>query len=628
MRVLFLFLLVNALVAQTDSSRYNPGEFDEDATALVEILNDLRENPVHINQADRSRLLHIPYLDLAAADSLLRFRSRHGPINGYRQLKKLWGAETYRLVRPYITLKTAPYPALAFYQKNYYRSDPESGFSRKYDGSVLYSYSRLRYNHSREWGLGLIVQKDPGERLINDLSHLAFWYRKKRWSLLAGNYYLRFGQDLAFAPSFARRKSFSPRAALNRDAAIRIRENLTSAESQGFFGIASRIKLDGPSLFFFYSDDKKDASLMRGVPYALRTDGYHRNSAELKTRQNLRQRFWSAGFSFNPYKRFTLSLLAAAYRFYPELDNSAALLGDPLKRRQYFAFSGQDLRLISLAYAGPVISGLKISGEAAFSGKKGLAGAQTFYYREKDWYGGLHLWYTGNNYQAPDGKLFDSNNLFPRGERGYYLTWSARPAAELEIGVYKLFRQKLWRDYFNPLPLNGSEQAIQLFHRKGEHSLLLRFRHIDDADYVGIVLKKEIKNNLRLEYQQHRGYWRQRSRLEYTGAGKREQGWLFFHDIRRDFGSVLAVTARISFFNTTSYQSRIYEYEPDLPGAFANFPLYGRGYKWNLLLRYRPLRGIRIWLKGRYLRKLRSEETRFYGYRYNRELRLGIQINY
>ena len=628
MRFLIILLLSHFVFAQIDSSRYNPAEFDEEATALVEVLNDLRDNPVHLNQADRETLLRIPFLDGEAIDTLLRFRRLHGPIKAYRRLKKLWGRETYKLVRPYITLKPAPYPAITFYQKNYYKSDPGKDFEQKYDGNVLYSYSRLRYRHSRELAMGLVLQKDPGERLINDLFHLALWYRKQRWTLLAGDYYLRFGQGLAFAPSFAPRKSFNPRAVLNRDAAIRIRENLTSAESQGFFGIASQVNLYGQSLFLFYSDDKKDAALRKGQPYALLTDGYHRNAAELKTRKNLRQRFFGAGLSTTPAGGLSLAMMAAAYRFSPELDNSAALLGDPLKRRQYFSFSGNSLGLITLAYAGRLSSTLTLSGEAAYSGNKGLAGAHTLFYASPDFNSGLHIWYASNNFQSPDGKLFDNNSPFPRGEWGYYLTLGSHPLPNLEISGYKLFRQKLWRDYFNLLPVNKSEAAIQLYGHIREHSLLLRYRFIHDADYAGTRLETRAKNNLRLEFQQNKDGWKQRSRLEYMGLSGGEQGWLFFHDIRHRPAPALSFILRLTFFNTTSYGSRLYEYEPDLPGAFANFPLYGQGYKWNVLIRYNPFNGIKLWLKGRYLRKLNDTETRYYTYQYNREVRLGVQLKY
>ncbi len=626
MRFLFFLLCVDFLFAQIDSSRYNPAEFDEESTTVVETLNALRENPIHLNQAGPSELLRVPYLDRDAVDSLLRYRRRHGPLKSYRRLRQLWGRETYRLARPYITLKPAPWPALVFYQKNYYKSDPGEQFRDTYEGSVLYSYSRLRYRHSRALSLGLLLQKDPGERLINDLFHLALWYRREQWSLLAGNYYLRFAQGLAFAPSFAPRKGFSPRAALARDADIRLRENLTSAESQGFFGLAAQTSLYGAPLFLFYSDDFRDASLKDGRTYALRTDGYHRNASEMESRRNLRQRFWGAGLSLRVHERLSLSLMAAGYRFSPALDNSAALLGDPLKRRQYFAFSGNRLQLFSLAYTARLLPTLNLSGEAAYSGNRGLAGAQTLFFRQKEWSSGLHLWYASNNYQAPDGKLFDSNRLFPRGEWGYYLTLGARPRPGLEISAYKLFRQNLWRDYFNPLPVNKSELALQLYGRRDKRSLLLRYRLIRDADYNGARLEQATKNNLRLEYRQENNGWKLHGRLEYMGLNaRRERGWLFFQDLRRDIGSGLSLTSRLTFFNTGSYNSRIYEYEPDLPGAFANYALFGRGYKWNLRISLSPLKGFRLWIKGRYVRKSDDGDKNYYAYSYDRELRLGLR---
>ena len=54
---------------------------------------------------------------------------------------------------------------------------------------------------------------------------------------------------------------------------------------------------------------------------------------------------------------------------------------------------------------------------------------------------------------------------------------------------------------------------------------------------------------------------------------------------------------RFSAFETNDYDSRIYEYENDLPNVFSNYPLYGRGSKWYIMVTFKPVPKIKLWLK-------------------------------
>ena len=43
--------------------------------------------------------------------------------------------------------------------------------------------------------------------------------------------------------------------------------------------------------------------------------------------------------------------------------------------------------------------------------------------------------------------------------------------------------------------------------------------------------------------------------------------------------------ARVIFFDTDSFDSRVYEFENDVRGVFANPALFGRGMRWYALVR-------------------------------------------
>jgi hypothetical protein len=64
------------------------------------------------------------------------------------------------------------------------------------------------------------------------------------------------------------------------------------------------------------------------------------------------------------------------------------------------------------------------------------------------------------------------------------------------------------------------------------------------------------------------------------------RGLLFFQEVTADLGSRLSLSARAVAFHTDSYESRVYEYEADVPGAYASPALYERGFRWYVLCRY------------------------------------------
>ncbi len=77
------------------------------------------------------------------------------------------------------------------------------------------------------------------------------------------------------------------------------------------------------------------------------------------------------------------------------------------------------------------------------------------------------------------------------------------------------------------------------------------------------------------------------------------QGIHIYQDIRWNFFSFVTLNARYSSFETADYNSRIYEFENDLPGTFSNYALYGKGSKWYLMLKLSLWKTLRIWIKYR-----------------------------
>jgi hypothetical protein len=98
----------------------------------------------------------------------------------------------------------------------------------------------------------------------------------------------------------------------------------------------------------------------------------------------------------------------------------------------------------------------------------------------------------------------------------------------------------------------------------------------------------QLKNNFRF-----------RSRFEYVNVEYKNfsgnnKGYLFYSDIRFIPLKKMTFDTRFIFFNTDSYDSRIYEFENDIQGVMSNVPLYGEGRRWYVVLKYRPFPFISI----------------------------------
>jgi hypothetical protein len=86
----------------------------------------------------------------------------------------------------------------------------------------------------------------------------------------------------------------------------------------------------------------------------------------------------------------------------------------------------------------------------------------------------------------------------------------------------------------------------------------------------------------------------ERTFVDYDALNKSERGALFYHEMRYGILPNLTAEARIIFFDTDSYDSRVYEFENDLRGVFSNPALYGRGRRWYLLARWKATDAISL----------------------------------
>jgi len=140
-------------------------------------------------------------------------------------------------------------------------------------------------------------------------------------------------------------------------------------------------------------------------------------------------------------------------------------------------------------------------------------------------------------------------------------------------------------------------------------NLILRYQATNLQTYIADLQNavEQVRYKFRFQLDNRFGKKLQvRSRVEkvfltYSFLFPDKQGINIYQDIKYQFSPFFSVQTRFSTFSTVDFDARIYEYENDIPGTFSTYPLYGKGNKWYLLLKYTPAEYLKIWFKYRRL---------------------------
>jgi hypothetical protein len=200
-----------------------------------------------------------------------------------------------------------------------------------------------------------------------------------------------------------------------------------------------------------------------------------------------------------------------------------------------------------------------------------------------------------------------------QNETGFYTGIQLTPLKGLSVNAYYDQFKFPYRTYSDAVPTIGNDFLV-FSEWKANSQLLFNFKYryqnqegtvsiIDEFNRSVRVLDNRNQLNLRIGFAyQFKNNLRVRSRLEYVYVGYKDfggdnKGFLFYSDARFVPLPKLTFDARIIFFQTDSYDSRIYEYEDDVRGVMSNTGLYGNGTRWYLLARYKVFNSIELQAK-------------------------------
>ncbi|MBZ0200345.1 MAG: helix-hairpin-helix domain-containing protein, partial [Ignavibacteriaceae bacterium] len=310
-RFLYIVFILSAslTLAQQDSTNSSEviediletDESEQEDNNLYESLEQLTENPININTADLFELQRIPYIDNYNANLILDYRKKYGYFFSLNELKLIKGlsVDIIKIILPFVTVKDELKQFDVSVPKEYYTANiklnlrsrmqtdlqQERGYTEGiYIGSPFKSYTRIQGRGYDRFRFGLLIEKDAGERKLNDFS--SFFVSAKNIlfidEIIGGDFLVEFGQGLALWSPYGFSKSSDAVLPVKKNA-DGIKAYTSSDENQFFRGAAAKISYNNYNLTSFFSSHKIDARVdsLSSLILSLPVDGYHRTTNEI-----------------------------------------------------------------------------------------------------------------------------------------------------------------------------------------------------------------------------------------------------------------------------------------------------------------------------------------------------------
>jgi hypothetical protein len=597
--------LIESLLESIESKSGELADYE----TLLHDLENLQRNPLNLNSASKEELQRLPFLTDFQISSLLSYRQEHGNLLSIYELGVVHGYtdEIIRMMLPFVTVVDEKAENFSFngslkqasheitlrtqhvFEKaaGYAHNDTISGKSG-YPGNPWLYYARYGFESSHHIKAGITMENDPGEDFFGgDNPHGFDFYSAYLMvnnagpvrTFLAGDYRLQFGQGLTLWNGSAPGKSSLSMNIVKRQEGIRA---FTSADENDLFrGVAATAASGRFVLTLFYSSRKRDANITdttgSGVICfsSFQESGYHRTASEIADEKSVRETAYGANLHFrNNWLKIGTTLVRYDLDKYHEKGSNPEDLYD---------FEGTGLFNCGIDFTA-TLHKVQLFGETSH---------------------GYHGWATLN------GVLFSMNKYFSlhaaafsegssnNNEVAFYAGTIIHPFPHWQVSAYADLYKFPWLRYRVNAPSSGSDYLFQLDYTAGKRTNMFFRMHYEEnpenEDAASLIIPRVIsikRTGLRYHIS-----WELSSKFKFqnrieaiwvkSDQAESDKGIMAYQDIEcHPFSVPVFLAFRIAWFNTGSYDSRIYAYEQDLSSGFSFAPLFMSGYRTYFLIRY------------------------------------------
>ncbi len=599
-----------------------------DVGLIIEDLEELAENPININSTNETQLSRLYILNDIQINKLLSYINEFGPAYSIFELKTIDGFSPDLLskMEPFIWFgpperqhekftDALKYGRHQLLMRGLGTTQKAFGYQEKEDGTIPYEgnqfryYTRYRFEVRDKLSVGFTAEKDPGEAFFRGSNkngfdfysgHLSVKINSNIEQITVGDFIVRSGQGLVLWQEYSMGKSEN---ILNISKTNRGVRPFTSVEENKFFrGIATSLKFGNARLSLFYSQKNVDGNVITDDtinPYftSLQTSGYHRTKNEIADK-NAVQDINAGGIFTWSFNYLKIGTTVSYQHFNMPFIRSSQLYNQ-------YRFSGTENLTGGVDYLFSK-GKYQLFGEAAISKSRGKAVIQGAVARLNDQLSFSMLFrHFDKNYHAYWSNTFTEGST-TNNETGMFFGTKILPLKFVTLSAYSDFYSSRWINYSTAGPSKGWDiftQANFIFSQNFE--FYIRYKNEEKElkfkkDELFINLPKQLqKARFHIQYKPSEMVTL-KTRLEhalYKGVEK-ENGFMIFQDIQFTSKKLpLNVSARLAWFNTASYNSRIYAYENDLLYTFSIPAYYGKGFRTYLNLKYAINDKLDFWFK-------------------------------
>lgn len=598
--------------------------------SYLQQLQRYKKQPLNLNTIKTEDLKELLVLSDYQIIQFINYRNLLGPFKTVYELQAVpgWDVATIKKIIAFVTINSAIDLPVTLMQRlrggNYnflYRYSQVLEKAKGYQvpkllGTNFYlgerdrHFLRFNYNYKNLLTWGFVADKDAGESFFRnkntkgfDFYSFHFYARNlgKIKTLAIGDFSVNMGQGLLQWQSLAFKKSAAV-LAIKRQASV-FRPYNSPAEYNFHRGVAITAGYKKWEWSVFGSYKKISANLnidsLSGNDWvsSLLTGGYHRTLSELADRNSITQ--VAAGGVLRYQSGNALFSLNTIHHGF-----SNPFIKEPVPYNLY-AFNGQRLHNYSVDY-NYTIKNIHFFGETAIDHNKSIATVNGVLI-SLDAKADMGFLYRNINkaYQSLNGDAFTESSL-PTNEKGFYTAISLHPLHSIKIDAYADFYQFPWLKYRIDGPSSGKDFLVQLTYIPSKQTeVYIRYRNearqqntfanTQVNPVVALLPKQSLRwqNSISIN---SRLILRSRAEMLWynKGAKASEDGYLIFADAFYKSGlKNWAANFRLQFFETASYNSRVYAYETDVLYGFSIPAFYDQGLRYYLNFNIKDLKIFR-----------------------------------
>lgn len=584
------------------------GTEDKEYSSNADDAAQLEDNPLNLNTASVEEFHRIPAMTDIIASRIVE-RRNSSPFTSVHELLDIEGMtpEMFTFLQPYVRVKKYKERSnvhATFLSRVSSEIERRKGFiNAEYPGSPFKNFNMFHLaagdisspltSAVSAIEVGVVTEKDPGEKSLAGFSSGFGCISLPLFStqLIIGNYQVESAEGLVLWRASAYSKG-SNVIAPTRKNGNGIRPYLSSDENSFMQGIAGSLKFNSLQFQIFYSNKLINATIdSLGQISSFDQSGLFRTENELLKQRSTRETM--IGYRAVAYLYEGLKLGSTAYQTH---------LKNPLMSKY-----GSGETISHLWMQGLDVSYLNrkidLFMELAVDRSHEIAMIGGINYEPTTM---LSVSLVARNYpssfQSIHGNAFGESASYVRNEHGAYIGIRVQPLHWFILSsYYDQFSHTQPTQYISASSHGNDFLALAECQLTDKFKIAFRFKRkespsAEDAyDLYGRTVKQVIprsQENYRLTSDlisstsmrlTNRIEWIQTA---FTGMKNPEHGVLLSQALKCTIFHSLGLRARIAVFETDSYDSRIYEYEDDLPRASSNPALYGRGIRWYLVLRY------------------------------------------